>query len=69
MANRKTKFASLLAVLLIVSATCSGFLVGRTVKLQEEGKMEQMQQVGERVVTVAGVVYRGVEVIKRVVLR
>lgn len=69
MANQKTKFASVVAVLMILSATCSGFLVGRTIRLHEEGKLEQTQQLGEQVVTAVTILNRGVEVVKRVALR
>ena len=69
MKTRKYKLFSLLAVVLILSATCSGFLVGRTTKLHEEGKLNQLQQMSERVVSTATVLHRGVEVIKRVILR
>ncbi|MBB4077553.1 hypothetical protein GGR28_000154 [Lewinella aquimaris] len=69
MANAKFKLFSVLVCLLIISASCSGFLAGRTVRLQQEGKFDQLQQVSERVVSNATLIHRGVEVIKRVMLR
>lgn len=55
--------------LLILSMACSGFLVGRTVRYQEEGKFERVQEVGEVMIDVGVFVHRGAEVIKRIVLR
>ncbi|MCP9237315.1 hypothetical protein [Lewinella sp. JB7] len=69
MANAKIKFFSLLICLLIASATCSGFLVGRTVRMQQEGKFDQLHQVSERMASNATLIHRGLEVIKRVMLR
>ncbi len=69
MAYRKAKIFALLALVLILSASCSGFLVGRTVRLHEEGKFQQMQQVGDHLLDVSGLAYRCVEMVKRVILR
>lgn len=69
MRHPKAKFLSLLLVLLVASATCSGFLVGRTVKLHQEGKFEDLSQVREQVVDISTVVIRGVEAVRRIILR
>ncbi|WP_157974568.1 hypothetical protein [Lewinella sp. IMCC34183] len=65
----KIKFLSAVLVLLVASATCSGFLVGRTVKLQQEGKFEEMAHVGEQIVDIGSAVGRGMDVVRRVILR
>ena len=57
------------AFLLILSMACSGFLVGRTVRYHEEGKFEQVREVGEVMIDVGVFMQRGAEVIKRIVLR
>ncbi|THH41163.1 hypothetical protein [Neolewinella litorea] len=69
MTHPKVKLITLLVALFICSAACSGFLVGRTVKLHEEGKFEQIQQVSDQVYDIGSAVVRGVEVIRRVILR
>ncbi len=69
MAYHKIKLLSLFAVVLILSASCSGFLVGRTVRLHEEGKLEQMQLVSDQLVDVGSIAYRCVDIVKRVILR
>ena len=55
--------------MIALSAGSSGFLAGRTVKLKEEGKFEQLREVSGAVIDVGTFVYGGVEVIKRIVLR
>ena len=55
--------------LLILSMACSGFLVGRTVRYQEEGKFERVQEVGEVMIDVGVFVHRGAAAITRIVLR
>ena len=70
MRRTKQNFLTLATVcLLILSMACSGFLVGRTVRYQEEGKFERVQEVGEVMIDVGVFVHRGAEVIKRIVLR
>ena len=69
MRRPKIKLLSLLFALVIASAASSGFLVGRTLKLHKEGKLEQMQQVGEQVVDVSTAVQRGLTVAKQLILR
>ena len=68
---QRSRYKSFLAGLLLIalSAGSSGFLAGRTVKLKEEGKFEQLREVSGAVIDVGTFVYRGVEVIKRIVLR
>ncbi|CAH1002099.1 hypothetical protein LEM8419_03016 [Neolewinella maritima] len=69
MQRSKLKLLSVLAVLVILSASSSGFLVGRTVRLHEEGKFEQLHEIGEQLVDAGTIVHRGIEVVKRVILR
>ena len=69
MPPKKFKLLSVFAVLLFLSATCSGFLVGRTVRLHEEGKFEQLQEVSKPIIDAGAILHRGVEAVKRVVLR
>lgn len=69
MTHPKVRLVSLLVVLFICSAASSGFLVGRTVKLHEEGKFEQLHQVSDQVYDMGTFVVRGVETIRRVILR
>ena len=60
---------TLLFVLILTSAACTGFLVGRTVKMQQEGKLEEIQQVGEQMIDVGYALERGLTVVKDVILR
>lgn len=60
---------SILFVLVLTSAACTGFLVGRTIKMQEEGKLEQLQHVGEQMVDVGYALERGLSVVRDVMLR
>ncbi len=69
MTRPKITFVTLLVVLFIISAACSGFLAGRTIKLHQEGKMEELQMVGEQMIDVSTAIDRGVTVVKRVILR
>ena len=69
MKRPKFTLLSLVLFLFIVSAACSGFLAGRTIKLRQEGKLEQFQQVGEQMVDVSTAVDRALTVVKRVMLR
>ena len=69
MQHPKIKLLVSLVVLLTVSATCSGFLVGRTVKLHEEGKFHQLQQVSEQVIDVSTVVWEVGEIVRRTLVR
>lgn len=69
MKRPKFTLLSLVLFLFIISAACSGFLAGRTIKLHEEGKLEQLQHVGEQMVDVSTAVDRAVTVVKRVILR
>ncbi|NJB85694.1 hypothetical protein GGR26_001439 [Lewinella marina] len=69
MTHPKVKLITIVLALFICSAACSGFLVGRTVKLQKEGKFEQIQQVSDQAFDFGTVVWRGAEVIRRVILR
>ena len=69
MQRSKFKILSVFAVLLFLSATCSGFLVGRTVRLHEEGKFEQLREVSEPFLDAGAILHRGVEVVKRAILR
>ncbi|PPK84342.1 hypothetical protein CLV84_4112 [Neolewinella xylanilytica] len=67
----RPKFTLLTVVLLlfIVSAACSGFLAGRTIKLHEEGKLQEMRQVSEQIIDAHTAIDRAVTVVKRVILR
>ena len=69
MTRPKITSVSLVLVLFVVSAACTGFLAGRTIKLQEEGKLEPIQQVSEQVVDISLAVDRSFDLIKRVILR
>ncbi|MGB3799552.1 MAG: hypothetical protein WA952_07020 [Lewinella sp.] len=62
-------FLTLVLLLFIVSAACSGFLAGRTIKLHQEGKMQEFQQVSEQVIDVSTGVNRAVNVVKQIILR
>ena len=66
--TRITSF-TLLFVLILLSAACTGFLVGRTVKMRQEGKLEEIQHVGEQMVDVGYALERGFTVVKDVILR
>ncbi len=65
----RVKLFILVIVLLTVSATCSGFLLGRTAKLHEEGKFEQFQQMSEKVIDLGTLVVHAYDIVRRVVLR
>lgn len=67
--SRKISSFFIFLALIVLSASSAGFLVGRTVRLQEEGKFEQMRQVGEQVVDSHALIMRGVEAARRAVVR
>ncbi len=60
---------TLVLLLVLVSAACSGFLAGRTIKLHQEGKMQELQHVSEQIVDVSTGVDRAVNAVKRIILR
>ena len=60
---------TLLFALILTSAACTGFLVGRTVKMEQEGKLEEIQHVGEQMVDVGYALERGLTVVKNLMLR
>ena len=60
---------TLVLLLILVSAACSGFLAGRTIKLHQEGKMQELQHVSEQIVDVSTGVDRAVNAVKRIILR
>ena len=69
MTRPKITSVTLVVFLFVISAACTGFLAGRTIKLQEEGKMESFQQVSEQVVDISTAVDRSFDLIMRVILR
>lgn len=56
-------------VLVLLSAICSGFLVGRTLKFKEEGKLGNVREVSEQVYGISGVVNKSGEMVKKILLR
>jgi hypothetical protein len=66
--NKSLSWFSGLLGLFLVSAICVGFLVGRSVRLQEEGKYEQLRM-SEQVVSPDHVLQRGAQILRRALLR
>jgi hypothetical protein len=67
--TRQVKWFSGLVGLFLLSATCAGFLVGRSVRLQQEGKYQQYQQPTQQLASPDYVLERGAQILRRALLR
>ena len=72
MASRKAKFTSAAFVLLLaLSGACYGFLLGRSQQLKAEASeaTEQLQSMGHQVKQSGALVTRGLDAVRRMLVR